>query len=176
MSIEDEIDDKVQRGMLFPLLPQAAGAPVRRALFVEEWLWKDLNSPEGDEEWDRRIAKVRADLEIFVTEETITPKYLFLLFKAIEGVWEIRCVRDDPSIRVLGLFPLEDVFVSTNFARRDALGGWNSRAWRDVKVMARVIWRKLFLTYRPVITTNVKEVCSGATDEIFYKERRKVGT
>lgn len=172
MSIEDEIMDRVQRGMLFPLVPKAAGAPMRRALFVEEWLWKELNSPEGDTEWDTRISKLRADLEVFVTEEKISPKYLFLLYRAVEAVWEIRCIRDDPSMRVLGLFAGEDIFVSTNFARRDALGGWNSRGWRDVKIMARAIWRKLFFSYSPKVTINVKEVCSGATDEIFYKERR----
>jgi hypothetical protein len=171
MSIEDEIEDRVERGMLFPVIPLAAGATIRRALFVEEWLWKELNSPEGDEEWERRIAVVRADLEVFVTQPTINPKYLFLLFKAVEGVWEIRCMRPLPSIRVLGLFPMQDVFVSTNFARREALGGWNSRAWRDVKVMARAMWRKLFMTQKPIITVNVSEVCSGATNEVFYKER-----
>jgi hypothetical protein len=36
MSIEDEIADKVGRRMLYPLVPQAIGAPVRRALFVGE--------------------------------------------------------------------------------------------------------------------------------------------
>jgi hypothetical protein len=173
MSIDDEIIDRMNRGMLFLLVPQAAGAPIRRVLFVEEWLWKELRPTEGDTEWDMRLARIRADLEMFVTEETITPKYLFLLFRAIEAVWEIRCVRDDPSIRVLGLFAKKDVFVTTNFVRRDALGGkWNSPEWRTVKRMARAMWRKLFHSYQPLSTTNVHEACSGATDEIFYKERR----
>ena len=170
MSIEDEILDKVDRGMLFPLVPKAAGATIRRAMFVEEWLWKDLNSSEGDAVWDERISQLRADLEVFVTEEFITPKYLYLLYRAEDGVWEIRSVREQPSIRVLGLFAGQDIFVSTNFARRDALGGWQSREWKVVKRMAKALWRKLFPTYRPIITKKAKEVCSGAANDIFYKE------
>jgi hypothetical protein len=102
MSIEDEILDRVRRGMLWPLQPKAAGATIRRALFVGERLWAELNSPEGDEEWEDRIGRLRADLEIFVTEPSITARYLFLLYPAADAVWEIRSVRDRPSLRVLG--------------------------------------------------------------------------
>lgn len=172
MSIEDEIVDRVGRGMLFPLIPKAAGATIRRAMFVAEELWKELNSPEGDAEWEERIGKLRADLEIFVVETSIAPKYLFLLYPAADAVWEIRSARDDPSLRVLGLFPLTDVLISTNCARRDTLEGWQSREWKTVKRLARAVWRKLFDPYQPVVTADVKKVCSGATDEIFYRERR----
>ena len=171
MSIEDEILDRVARKMLFPLRPQAAGATIRRAMFVAERLWDELNSPEGDAEWEDRIGRLRADLEICITEESIAPKYLFLLYPASDGVWEIRSVRDQPSLRVLGLFPSADIFVSTNHARRDELGGWQSREWKTVKRTAKAVWRQLFPAYDPKITSNVNEVCSGATNEIFYKAR-----
>jgi hypothetical protein len=176
MSIQDDIADRLKRGMLHPLLPLAKGAMIRRAMFVGEELWANLNSPEGDPEWDERIGKLQADLEVFVTEASIEPKYLFLLFPAPDAVWEIRSVRDDPSIRVLGLFAEKDVFISTNFARREGLGGWQSREWKWVKRMARALWRRIFPTYSPVTTIDVKEVCSGASNGIFYKERRKVGS
>lgn len=169
MSIEDEILDRVGRKMLFPLLPKAAGAPVRRAMFVAEDLWRVLNSPEGDAEWEERVGRLRADLEVFVTEQWITPKYLFLLYPMAEAVWEIRSVRDAPSIRVLGRFPLKDTFVSTNYARREDLKGWQDRTWRDVKNIAKSTWKTLFFSYAPIITANVNEVCSGAANEIFYK-------
>jgi len=180
MSIEDEILDRHSRGMLFPLLPKAKGAPILRAMFVGEGLWKDLNSSEGDPVWDERIGRLRADLEIFVTEATISPKYLFHLYPAADAVWEIRSNKYEPSIRVLGLFPLRDIFVSTNFARREALVelragrlvDWQSREWKNFKRMAKAIWRVLFVTYQPIISTDAKQVCSGATDDIFYKERR----
>jgi hypothetical protein len=171
MSIEDEILDKCTRGMLFPLLPKAAGATVRRAMFVAEGLWNDLNSTEGNVEWDERIGRLQADLEVFVTAATVNPKYLFLLFPAADAVWEIRSAKDDPSIRVLGLFPDKDIFVSTNYSLREALLGWQDRTWKTFKRMAKAIWRILFGTYRPITTKDVKDVCSGATNEIFYKER-----
>jgi len=157
--------------MLFPLIPQAAGATIRRAMFVAENLWTELNSPEGDPTWDERIGKLRADLEVFVTEASIVPKYLFLLYPARDAVWEIRSAKDDPSLRVLGLFPIRDVFVSTDYAKRESLGGWQSRQWKAIKRAARAAWRALFPTYNPIVTTDVRRVCSGATNEIFYKER-----
>jgi hypothetical protein len=171
MSIEDEILDRVRRGMLWPLQPKAAGATIRRALFVGERLWAELNSPEGDEEWEDRIGRLRADLEIFVTEPSITARYLFLLYPAADAVWEIRSVRDRPSLRVLGLFSDTDIFITTNNARREDLGGWQSREWKNVKRSARAVWRHLFPTYGPKLARNVNEVCSGATNELFYKER-----
>ena len=54
--------------MLFPLVPKAPGATIRRALFVGEALWQELNSPEGDAAWEERIGRLRADLEVFVVE------------------------------------------------------------------------------------------------------------
>ena len=171
MSIEDDILDRVRQGMLFPLSPRAAGATIRRAMFVSERLWNELNSPEGDPEWEDRIGRLRADLEVYITEAVIAPRYLFLLYPASDGVWEIRSVRDQPSLRVLGLFPDIDVFVSTNYARRDELGGWQSREWKTIKRMAKAIWRQLFPSYDPKITSNAGEVCSGVTNDLFYKDR-----
>jgi hypothetical protein len=170
MSIDDEIEDRVHRGMLFPLVPKAEGSPIRRAMFVSEALWSDLNSVEGDDEWDARIGRLRADLETLVIEEFIEPKYLFRLWRPSDAVWEIRSVRDDPSIRVLGLFALKDVFISTNYALREALGGWQSRAWKEVKRMAKAIWRHLFHPYRPIVTTDVNDVISGAVDGKYFKK------
>jgi hypothetical protein len=58
-------------------------------------------------------------LDLFAEGAPIGPKYLFLLYRADEAVWEIRSVRPNPSIRVLGRFAAKDIFVATNFALRD---------------------------------------------------------
>jgi hypothetical protein len=110
-----------------------------------------------------------ADLEAFVEGIALHPRYLFLLFPAREGVWEIRSMRPDPSIRVLGRFADVDVFIATNYALRHELGGWRSRAWRDVKLSARTVWTNLFHTYRPIITTNVHDVVTGAINGKYFK-------
>ena len=173
MSIEVEILDAVRRRMLFPLLPLAAGEAPRRAMFVEERLWQFLESPDGDEEWERRVGELRADLERFVTGQPIDPKYLFLLYPAPDAVWEIRSVGTDPSIRVLGLFPLQDAFIATNFALRSELGGWQSRGWKEVKRAARAAWRRLFNPYQPIVTTQVSDIVTGAIDGRYFKGRSK---
>jgi len=96
MSIEDEIIDRVDRGMLFPLVPKAAGATIRRAMFVGEDLWGALTSPAGDDDWEVRVGRLRADLEFFVTEPAITPKYLFLLYPIVQAVWRLEAFAMTP--------------------------------------------------------------------------------
>jgi hypothetical protein len=169
MSIHDEILDRVGRKMLFPVLPQARGSTIRRALFVSEPLHAALQSAPGDQEWERRIAELRADLEVFVEARTVDPKYLFRLYPGRDGIWEIRSVRDNPSIRVLGLFAWKDVFIATNHALREDLGGWQSREWKKVKRTARAVWRQLFPTYDPKVATSVRLLVTGALDGKYFK-------
>lgn len=164
--------DRVQRRMLFPLLPRAPGVAPVRAMFVVESLWELLQSPEGDEEWEQRIGELQADLERFLTGDQLGPKYLFLLYPAADAVWEIRSVGHDPSIRVLGLFAAKDTYVATNFALRKDLGGWQSREWKKVKREASAKWRWLFHPYPPLKGTDVKEFITGALDGRYFKERR----
>lgn len=169
MSIEDLIVDRVDGGMLFPLYPRAAGAGPRRLMLVAESLWDFLQSAGPDDEWEDRKGFLLADLEAFADLEQIGPKYLFLLSPSREGVWEIRSTRPNPSIRVLGRFIARDVFVATNYALRDELGGWKSRRWRDVKLMSRTVWAWLFQQQQPLITTDVTNVVSGAIDGRYFK-------
>ena len=169
MSIFDEILDRFGRGMLFPVIPRARGSTIRRAMFVNEDLHNVLESPEGDQQWERRIAELRADLEVFVEARTIDPKYLFRLYPARDGVWEIRSVRENPSIRVLGLFASKDVFIATNHALREDLGGWDSREWKSVKRSARARWRQLFPSYDPQTPSGVKSLITGALDGKYFK-------
>lgn len=171
MSIIDLVKSQIASGMLFPLVPQARGAIIRRTMLVTEEVQDVLFSPVGDLAWEERVANLRADLEVFVTNETVDPKYLFHLYPAHDGVWEIRSVSHDPSIRVLGLFVEQDVFVATNIALREHLGGWNSRAWKHVKRRALARWRAVFNTYNPVLGTDAKLLVTGAIDGKYFKSR-----
>src|SRR5262245_49090869 len=169
MSIHDEILDRCERQMLFPIVPQARGAPIRRALFVNETLNTVLNSPEGDPEWEKRIGDLRADLEALVEGPTVGPKYLFLLYPARDAVWEIRSTGHKPSIRVLCLFAYKDVLIATGHVLREQLGGWESREWKIVKRDARAAWRRLFDPYQPTVGTNAKALVTGALDGKYFK-------
>ena len=86
-----------------------------------------------------------------------------------DGVWEIRSVRPEPSIRVLGLFAEKDTFIATNAALREDLGGWQSKQWKDPKRLAKVRWRQLFNTYPPLKATKPKLLVSGAIDGKYFK-------
>jgi hypothetical protein len=169
MSIHDEILDRVGRQMLFPVLPRARGSTVRRALFASESLNAILTSPQGDPQWERRVAELQADLEVFVEGRTIDPKYLFLLYPARDAVWEIRSTREEPSIRVLGLFACKNVFIATNHALRENLDGWESRQWKTVKRNARAEWRKLFNPYSPKVCSDATKLATGALDGKYFK-------
>ena len=169
MSIHDEILDRLERGMLFPVLPKARGATIRRAMFVNEALHAVLTSPEGDEDWERRVGELQADLEVFVEARTIGPKYLFLLYPARDAVWEIRSTSDEPSIRVLCLFAWKDVLIATGHALRENLGGWESREWKTVKRDARAAWRRLFDPEQPQSELDAKVLVTGALDGKYFK-------
>lgn len=171
MSIQNEMKDRYRRGMLYPLKPQSPFADMLRTMLVDESLWKELCSPEGDLEWETRIGELRADLEDFCVSPAIHPRYLFLLYPARDAVWEIRSVQR-PSLRVLGLFAMKDVYVATKIARRSDLGGWQSREWKIVKRAAKAAWRRLFPTYDAVVTANVHDVVTGALDGHFYARRQ----
>jgi hypothetical protein len=170
MSIVQVIEERVRERRLFLLEPRAAGTSPKRVLLIEERLWDFLNEPGPDDDWEERKGFLLADLEVFAAGEPIGPKYLFLLYRASEGVWEIRSVRPQPSIRILGRFAQRDVFVATNFALREELGEWQSREWRNVKITARTKWVNLFHTYQPLISTNVSDVVSGAINGKYFKD------
>lgn len=155
--------------MLFPVLPRAAGATARRALLASAEVQAMLDEEDVDGETEARMGTLEADLDLFTEGRTIGPRYLFLLYPASDGVWEIRSVRDAPSIRVLGLFAEKDVFVATNLALREDLGGWRSREWKTVKKIARARWNVLFHTYPPMITSTVHDVVSGAVHGDYLK-------
>lgn len=171
MSIQTSIQWRVSEGQLFPLLPKAAGCTPRRAMFLSSELWDLLNTAHEDPEMEDRLGYLQADLEFFVESASIDPKYLFLLYPMRDAVWEIRSVRPDPSIRVLGLFAARDVFVATNFALRERLGGWQSREWKEVKRMARRRWAQLLHPYPPRVGTDARRVVTGAINGRYFKER-----
>ena len=169
MSIGTVIGWRVDQRSIFPLVP--ASGSILRAMFVTEAVWTALNASYDDEEMEDRMGRLKADLEFFASSPSIDPKYLFHLYPARDAVWEVRSVRDAPSIRVLGLFAAKDVFIATAFALREDLGSWQSREWKQVKRTARQRWSTLFHPYEPRVTTNVHNVVTGAINGKYFKTR-----
>jgi hypothetical protein len=170
MSIADEIVWRVGENRLFTLIPRAAGSAPRRAMYVSEEIMSLLATTHADPEMEERMGILQADLELFADGQPIDPKYLFRLYPAADSVWEIRSVRPEPSIRVLGLFAAKNVFIATNLALRENLGGWQSREWKDVKRKARARWNQLFHTYPPMTTGNIHDLVTGAVNGKYFKK------
>jgi len=169
MSIDALIRWRVGENALFPLRPRGTGTPVKRKMFVTPELWELFEEEHEDEDLEIRLGQLQADLELFVEGQPIDPKYLFLLSPARQAVWEIRSVRPNPSIRVLGLFAKRNTFVATNFALREDLGGWQSREWKEVKRAALAGWRRLFHTYQPLASVKIHDLVTGAINGKYFK-------
>ena len=171
MSINDVLKDRLGRGMLQPLIPRS-NQPMRyRALLMTERFQQEIS--EASEEYLDKVRRgeLRADLETFITQPTLDHKYLFWLHPLTDCVWEIRSVREEPTIRVLGFFPEKDVFIATNINRRDELGGWESEAWKQAKRDALAQWRVIFHTYQPLGKNgeDTDDFFSGAIPGKFFK-------
>jgi hypothetical protein len=155
--------------MLFALEPMPASAPRLRQLYMVERLYAAMMEHKATRADTERFAKLEADLGVFVNSPTIDPKYLFGLAPARDSVWEIRSVRGQPSIRVLGLFAAKDVFVATNYALRSDLHKWESKQWKEAKRRARTEWTHLFNPYQPVGGRDVNALFSGAISGKYFK-------
>lgn len=169
MSIRELIQWRVEESRLFPLDPRAAGARRIRALFITAELHELVTGPWEDVNDEIRFSLLRADLEVFVEGRLIGPKYLFALTPVADGVWEIRSVEPNPSIRVLGRFAERDVLVLTHWCLRSDLGGWNTREWRDAREVCKSRWTSLFNTYQPLGGSRIHDFVSNAADGKYFK-------
>jgi len=171
MSIGDELVDRVQRKMLYALWPKRRSSPARRAMLLTEEMHVALTAYREDPAERMRFGELRADLEHFVTSAQIDRKYLFHLYPMADAVWEIRSVREAPSIRVLGFIAAQDVFVAVTYALREDLGAWQSREWKTIKRRARAQWNALFQPYQPKFGTDPTQCVTGVIGGKFYKSR-----
>lgn len=169
MSIYDHIEELKRTGRLFPMAPHSPGAAARRALLVNEELWNLLNGPWNTVEDEIRFMTLRAYLDIYTEGRALTPGFLFQLTQPSEEVWEIKAPRPRPGLRVFGRFADIDIFVALHHASRDALGGWQSRVWRDAREICKSEWRKLFLTWEPFRGNSINDYVSNAIDGKYLK-------
>ena len=100
MSIRQEIEKRKIEGELPVVDPLIPGAPHKRVIIANEWLFKELNGPWKDEAEEIRMGQLWADLDHFSTGEEIVigsrfddDCYMKPLEPASEEVWEFisRC-------------------------------------------------------------------------------------
>jgi hypothetical protein len=169
MSIRDVVAHKISIGMLHELPRRVHWITPYRAMLITPRLQDYLLGPWESIEEEDRAGRLWADLEVFVGGHTIDPKYLRRLYPARDEVWEIRSIRDDPSIRVVGGFVEKDFFVATNHAHRSELGGWQSRPWRDFKQSCKGDWNNLFHTYPRHSGASIHDYISNALDGKYFR-------
>lgn len=169
MSIHDVIADKLAKEMLCKLPLRVSWITPVRAMLITPRLREYLLGPWDSLVEEDRAGRLRADLEVFVGGTTIDPKYLRRLYPSRDDVWEIRSVRDAPTIRVIGGFVEKDFFVATNHAHRSELGGWQSRQWRDVKQRCKCDWSNLFHTYPRHTGATIHDYISNALDGKYFR-------
>ncbi len=171
MSIRDVISARVQEGRLFHLPPLIASQQTVRNLFVGTELHSVVSPPWSQSTEGFRLSQLRANLDAYTEGQTISmaddpftkPKSTFMARTApvVHEVWDIRSRDPKPGIRVLGCFAETDTFVALVWDYREALGGPNSKEWRDLIERCKAEWRNLFITYPPHQGSNINDYVSA---------------
>ena len=141
----------------------------RRALYVTDEIWRLLNAQTTDDIAEERYGRLRADLETFVVEADLYPRYLYWLTPRNDLVWEIRSVADAPQLRVLGRFVEQNVFVALTIEERSELGGWDSISWKRAKRTAIQRWSTI-LSLSALEGTTEHDFFSGALPGEYWKK------
>lgn len=169
MSTEAILQMAVASGRLALLTPVSIRAMKRRAMYVTEYIRQILEGETFDEVTEERVGRLRADLETFVTEADLYPNYLFWLTPKSDLVWEIRSIADKPTLRVLGRFVAQDVFVALTIEERSELGGWESLSWQRAKRSTIQRWGTLF-NIPPLGGQHQNDFFSGAIPGTYWKK------
>ena len=86
MSIREEILNRVVDGQLLKLSATLSSDPNLRSMYLTSELHGEVYRDRDDIKETKRFAILTADLEVFITNETIDPGYLWLLQPKKDGV------------------------------------------------------------------------------------------
>lgn len=170
MSTKAMLEQAVDLGQLILLTPVSPRAVKRRALYVTDQIWRLLEGEYQDDITEERFGRLRADLETFVTEEDLYHHYLFWLTPRADLVWEIRSIADKPTLRVLGRFVMQDVFVALTVEERSELGSFESESWRRAKRTTIQRWGSVLINTPPLKGSTENDFFSGAIPGKYWKK------
>jgi hypothetical protein len=186
MSIHERIAQLIKEGELHPIEPVFDGDSVSRHMLVSKEIWDLIDSPPA--KWSTRCARIRADLERFVTGDEIKvcrvpykadKAYLGLLHPTSGGVWDVRCVDPSPAVRLIGCFAKRDVFVAlipasrsvpSDLLFRGPLGDGQSAQWDNVIKECDTAWWQLFHHNDRLRSVNVHDLISDKFDLVGEEE------
>jgi hypothetical protein len=184
MSIDERIAELLDKE-LFAVEPLFGGRVVRHILVSKE-VWDLIDRPP--KKWSVRCAKIRADLERFVTGDEIKVcrvpfkadgAYLGLLDPTTSGIWDIRCVDPTPAVRLIGCFADKDVFVAlipaarsvpTDLLFRGPLHDKGSVHWDNVITECDTTWWTIFHHNDRVRSNDVHDLISDKSRIVGEEE------
>lgn len=169
MSIKEQISILKGDNRLISVMPLVKSDRSIRQLLLVEDLYKEIYEEKEEIVDVETFANLIADLEVFVTSETIDPNYLWCLKPKKNGVWEIKSKRPCPQIRIFGVFADKDIFIGTHLESRDDLGSIGSQQWKIAIRTTISIWDKLFPGFTHKKTSDVKNLITGALDGQYFK-------
>jgi hypothetical protein len=181
MSITDELSRLVMAGKLHPLkLTLPSDRSVRR-MFLTSEMQQLIDGPWISRTWESRCWALRATLESFVKGERFTVSLtpyehgdadIGRLDKPKDEVWDIRCRKTRPGLRVFGRFIEKDTFIATNFAPRSVvipgvpqmplLDQNTSMEWDFAILESQKQWASMFPSTNPIHKDQASDYLSNA--------------
>lgn len=136
MSIDDQIRGAVSAGKLY-YLEMEEGDPERRAMLLHIDI-RDLLACRPDNlRKERKIGRLRADLQMFVKGELISmcfepfqhkkTSYMGRYDPVEESTWAIRSRDPNPGMRIFGRFAKKNVFIALNYEFRSVQPKWSNK-------------------------------------------------
>jgi hypothetical protein len=181
MSIRDEINNRIGEGRLFVLTPRIAGDPQVRTIVMSAEINNLVSEPWPHDAEGSRRAKLRADLEYFVSGKLVSVCWeagagrayhqLGRLDPSEDEIWDYRSVDPRPALRVFCRFAEKDVLVAFTCSPRSVSVSWLDRLpllergsfeWKTAMKECRAEWSKLFPTYEPLKGDNLHDYLSNA--------------
>jgi hypothetical protein len=175
MSIDDAyLRECLRDERLYEVPILSPSMTVQRRILALPKLMRQIDGSAASGGQRRLVIELRADLDDFIGGEPVTvggPKHKAAYMKPMarapresgfggHEVWEIRSREPEPGIRLFGRFAQRDVFVATDWERRDTLGALGSLIWRREIRRCKHDWTTVFGTRGPHIGANVHDYIS----------------
>lgn len=169
MSIFDQINRKLEAGLLFCVEPPNSRYTVRRKVLLTTDVHRKLTTPELVEE--ARIDELWADLVTFSCDEYVTPRQIWRLDEGHRhGVWEIRSYESEPQFRLFGHFAARNWFVAFTLRHRSDFSDRTN--WTHEINKVRGIWREMFPGYSPLTSSQPNRLFDGALNEKYFRDNQ----
>lgn len=166
---------------LFKLDFSIPGSPEIRTVLMAPEVAKLVIPPWPNSIMGERCARLRADLESFLSGDPITVCWepfkgkqyhkLGRLHPVHDGVWDMRSIDPSPGLRVLFFLAEKDVMIALRccprsipvpWLHRALLGAWDSGEWRKAINECKAEWIRLFPNCRPLVRSTIDECLSNA--------------